>query len=774
MVKSLSLLHTLILLTLLLSSRSAIAFTPFTIDAIRIEGLQRIAAGTVFNYLPLRVGDTLDDRAGSRAIRALYRTGFFENVVLERDGESLVLFVEERPAIAAITLEGNEALPGEQLKASLKAMGLAEGRVFNPALLDKVEQELQREYLNLGRYNARVEASATPQERNRVALRIAIDEGEVATIHRINIVGNQRFEEAELLKRFQLGVRPWYSWFSDRDQYSKQRLAGDLEMLRSWYMDRGHINFAIDSTQVTITPDRQRVYITINITEGPVYHIGSVALAGDPILPEAELMALLSVKPGDIFSRREVTASSSRIADRLGDIGYALAHLNPIPEIDEAEQRVDLRYYIDPGNRIYVRRIGISGNLHTQDEVIRRELRQLESAWISTERVRRSKTRLDRLGFFDEVQVSTPSVAGTPDQVDVNYNVVERDAFGSLNFGIGYGDTQGLTLFGSITQENFLGTGKRVSLEVNTSDYNTIYSFSTTDPYYTADGVSRTLRAFFRETDPSEISLADYTTDSYGTSVSFNVPLSEYSAFNYGLEYEHTAIHFTDTTSQEIRDFCADNAELTACGFHALRVTSGWSHDTRNRAIFPDRGGLTSVTAELALPFTNDALSFWKGRLRHQHYLPLSDNITLLMKGELGYGDAYGETTQLPPFERFYAGGIRTVRGYRGNSLGPRDAITNDPIGGTARLLGNLELLFPAPFGEEQSKAARLSLFVDGGNVYDLQKSDLDMGELRYSAGMALVWMTPIGPLSFSIAKPLNAQSNDETEQFQFSLGTIY
>lgn len=760
-----------LLLSTLAVSYDASALQPFVIQDIRIEGLQRISAGTVFNYLPLRQGDRLDQQGSANAIRSLYRTGFFEDVVLEKEGNTLVIFVEERPAIASIEVEGNDAIPTDKLMSSLKELGLAEGRVFDPSLLDKVEQELEREYLNLGRYNARVEATVRPQERNRVAVSIDIAEGEVASIHRINIVGNEVFSDDALLEEFQLGTPPWYAFFSDADQYSKQRLSADLETLRSYYMDRGYLNFSIESTQVTITPDKKDVYVTINVKEGEKYAIGSVKLAGELAVPQGELEALLSVKAGDVFSRRQVTESANRISDRLGDAGYAFANVNPTPEVDEKARKVDLTYLIDPGNRAYVRRINISGNLATQDEVIRRELRQMESSWISTEKVRRSKTRLDRLGFFDEVTVETPPVPGSPDQVDVNYKVDERDAFGSLNVGMGYGESQGFMVYGSVTQENFLGTGQRLGVEVNTSQVNTIYSFSFTEPYYTPEGVSRTVKAYYKETDPSKVNLPRYTTDTYGATLAFDVPLSEYSSFDWGVDYQKTHLDFTDRTPTDIKNFCADNASLDDCVFDTFRLSGGWTYDTRNRAIFPDRGGLTGISGELSLPLGGDSLTFYKTRLRHQRYFPWTDRLTLLAKGEFGYGEAFGDTTDLPPFERYFAGGMRTVRGYRSNTLGPHDEFDN-ALGGNSRLVGNLELLFPSPFSED-SKSVRLSAFVDGGNVFDL-KDGIDTADLRYSAGVAMIWMTPVGPLAFSIAQPLNLQDGDESEEFQFSLGTLY
>ncbi|SCZ55839.1 outer membrane protein assembly factor BamA [Thiohalomonas denitrificans] len=759
-------------LVLFASIQSAWSFEPFVVEEIQVEGLQRISVGTVFNYLPVEQGERLTEDRSSDAIRALFRTGFFENVVLEREGDTLIVFVEERPAIASIDLEGNDDIPSEQLLESLQQIGFAEGRVFNPSMLDRVEQELKRQYLNLGKYSARVESEVTPLERNRVAVNILVGEGEAAKIKRINIVGNSLFDEDELLDEFELGTKPFFSWFSDRDQYSKQRLGADLETLRSWYLNRGYINFSVDSTQVSITPDKQDVYITINISEGEQFRIGELALGGDTVLPEQQMQELIEVGEGEVFSRTRVNQSARGISERLGDEGYAFANVNPIPDIDEEQKTVDLTFFVDPGKRVYVRRINISGNVKTRDEVLRRELRQMESAPISTQSVERSRERMDRLGFFEQVEVETPVVPGSPDLVDVNYKVVERPNFGSLNLGIGYGESDGLLLSGSINQDNFLGTGDRVAIEVNTSDVNTVYSISHTNPYFTDDGISRTLRASYRETDAEEADISEYTTDSYGAGVSFGVPLSEFSFYRLGLDYRVTDMQLGTDASDEIIGFCEDNAEIDDCRFSTVTLSPSWNRDTRNKTVFPDRGGVSTLSGELAVAAGDNGIGFFKARAKHEQYIPLNDWLIFKGEAEIGYGDGLGDTTELPPFESFYAGGSRTVRGYRANSLGPRDS-NDDPLGGNARVLGNAELIFPSPFGE-QADSTRLSAFVDAGNVYDTADSDIDFGELRYSAGLSLVWLTPMGPMSFSLSQPMNEQADDETEVFQFTLGTLF
>lgn len=746
---------------------SAWAMQAFVIDDIRVEGLQRISIGTVFNYLPLKRGDTVDDQATVDAIQALYKTGFFKDVVLEREGETLVVFVAERPAIASITIEGNKSIPTEQLLENLKRIGFAEGRVFDRSMLDKVEQELKRQYLAMGKYGVRMKSTVTPEERNRAAIRLDVAEGEVATIYRINIVGNNAFADEELLNQFQLGPTPFFSLFSDKDKYSKQKLSGDIETLRSWYLDRGYINFKIDSTQVSITPDNQHIYVTINVSEGERYTVRDIKMAGDSLVPHEILRELISIKSGDTFSRREITESTTRISDRLGDEGYAFANINAIPEMHEDSKEVTLTFFVDPGKRVYVRRVNILGNAKTQDEVLRRELRQMESGWISTERVKRSRTRLERLSYMESVNVETPAVPGTADQVDVNYTVQERPAFGSLNFGIGYGDVQGLLFNASVSQDNFLGTGQRYAIDLNTSKVTTVYSLSVVDPYYTLDGVSRSLRFFYRTTDAGEASVSSYLSDSYGAGINFGIPVAEFDTVYIGGDYEHTYLKNIENSSSQIQDFVADNGDT----FDAYKLNTSWTHDTRNRYLFPSKGQLVTLASEIGTPAGN--LQYYKLSYRHKAFVPVTQWLTFSAGGELSYGHNYGDTSgTLSPFEKYYAGGNKTVRGYKASSLGPKDEF-DDPLGGNARVLGNMELILPGPFGEN-SKSTRIGLFVDGGQVYDTDAEKVDLGELRYSTGVTLYWMTPVGAMSFTVAKALNAQSGDTTEGFQFNLGTLY
>ncbi len=764
--------RTLILSVLLGWSASTYAFDTFRVNELRVEGLERISVGTVYNYLPVKVGDVMDEQLSSAAIHALFRTGFFRDVVLEREGSTLVIFVAERPAIASIEFEGNSDIPTEQLTEQLKLIGFSEGRVFDRSMLDKVKQELERQYLARGKYNARIRSIVTPQERNRVSVKLEIAEGEVASIHHLNIVGNRAFNEKALTRHFLLGAEG--GLFSDKDQYSKQKLSADLEALRSFYMDKGYINFDVLSTQVSITPDKRHVYITINISEGEKYTVREVQVQGDTIVPKEQLAELVSIQPGDVFSRKEITQSTQRIGDTLGNLGYAFANINPIPDVDKEKREVTLTYFVDPGKRVYVRRINLSGNIRTNDEVLRREMRQMEGAWISTSKVERSRTRLNRLGYFDDVSVKTPTVPGSPDQVDLDMDVAERSTFGSFNFGVGYGDTQGVLVNASIDWQNFMGSGQKFSINFDNSQVNRVYSFNFTDPYSTIDGVSRTVSMFYRETDSAEANTADYTTDSYGASLRYGVPVSEYDTVRYGLGYEHTRLYTNSLTPVEVLDFCTDAASIENCQFDTYSLDVGWSRDTRNRAIFADEGGLLSLGSELAMPIDEGALTYYRLRLNKQHYFPLTDALTYSLEGEAAYANVYGDNNQLAPFKRYYAGGIRSVRGFRGNSLtsteGTRDAY-NDPLGGNAKLIGKMELVFPPPW-ELDSKSMRFMAFVDAGNVYNSDEG-VELDQLRYSTGLSMVWMTPVGPLTFSYAWPLNEKDGDEVEHFQFTLGTL-
>ena len=756
------LLRSCVLIGAVAGTHQALAFEPFTVTDIRVEGLQRIAPGTVFSYLPVKTGERFDEMRSADAVRALFRTGFFKDVRIERDNGVLVVVVQERPAISSIEITGNKDIESEPLLESLKEIGFAEGRVFDRSLLDKVEQELERQYFSRGKYAVKITTTVTPLERNRVGINIAVSEGRAARIKQISIVGNKTYDDKTLLEDFQLSTPTLLSFYTGVDQYSKQKLSGDLETLRSFYLDRGYINFNIDSTQVSITPDKKDIYITINVTEGEQFRVKEVRLAGDLVVEPQELFPLVGLNPGDVFSRKRVTETVTKIGERLGDQGYAFSNVNTIPEVDDKTKEVVVTFFVDPGKRVYVRRINMVGNTRTRDEVLRRELRQMEGGWFSASAVERSRTRLDRLGFFEEVNVETPTVPGSTDEIDVNYSVTERPS-GNLMVGLGYAQSSGILFNASVSQDNFLGSGKRVSVAFNNSDVNTVYSFSYLNPYYTIDGVSRGFGAFFRETDAGEANIADYTADTFGANVNYGIPINEFDTVRLNVEYENLDLSAGPFPSQTVLDFLRDNGNQ----FDTVKLTGSWAHDTRNRTIFPDQGALQRATAEVTVPGLD--LQFYKLGYEHQLFVPLTNQFTLMLNGEVGYGDGFGDFEGLPFFENYYAGGVRSVRGFEDNTLGPKDTLTNDPVGGGFRVVGNIEVLFPPPFFAK-TNSFRMSGFLDFGNVY-ASYDDFDAAELRYSVGVGATWLSPLGALTFSLAKPLNEKDGDEAQVFQFTIG---
>ncbi len=753
-----------VLLLALLLCGPARAFEPFTVDDIRVEGLQRISAGTVFNYLPVKIGQTMDTGASVSAIQALFKTGFFEDVRLEREGDVLVVFVKERAAISSIELQGNKDLDSEELLSGLKEIGLAEGRVFDRSLLEKVEQELQRQYFSRGKYAVKINTTITPLERNRVGILIDISEGRVARIRQINIIGNHTFSDEELLDEFSLTTPTFFSAFTKRDQYSKQALAADLEVLRTWYLDRGYLKFQVNSTQVSITPDKKDIYLAINITEGDQYRIKVVTLSGDLVVPAEEIYPLININPGDVFSRKRVTESVDKISSLLGNQGYAFANVNTVPDIDDETDEVSLGYFIDPGKRVYVRRINISGNSVTRDEVLRRELRQMEGGWYSAEKVERSRTRLDRLGYFEEVNVETPSVPGTTDQLDVNYSVKETSS-GSVTAGVGFSQSSGFVFNASVQQNNFLGSGNRVSFAFDNSDVSTVYSYSYVNPYWTIDGISRGFGAYFRETDASEANLSEYTTDTRGVDVNFGIPVNEFDTIRFSAGYRGLDLTSTTLSPRYVTDF----EDTYGNSFGDLVLSASWRRDSRNRTLFPDRGGLQSIALETTIP--GSGLEYYKLDYTQQQFIRLTSDLTLGLKARLAYGDGYGEFETMPFFENFFAGGIRSVRGFEDNTLGPKDEF-GEAIGGSFLTVFNAEIIFPLPFVETAS-ATRLSAFFDIGNVYS-DINTFEAGDLRYSAGLAGVWASPLGPISVSVGFPLNAEDGDEEQNFQFTVGSFF
>ena len=843
----------------------AVAADTFVISDIRVEGLQRISAGTVFAALPVGVGDVVDQSTIRAATRSLFATGNFDDINIGQDGNVLVIIVTERPSISEISIEGNKAIETEALLDGLKGAGLSVGQVFRRSTLEGMQLELQRQYVLQGRYDANIETEVIPEPRNRVAINIDVDEGTVAAIKHINVVGNQVFTEEELSDMFELQTTGWLSFFTNDDKYSKEKLTGDLESLTSYYMDRGYIEFRIDSTQVSVSPDKKEVYITANITEGEKFTISSVELSGDLVLPASDLSRFLLIADGQIFSQQMVTASEEYLTRRLGDEGYNFAKVTGIPEIDDEDNTVAMKFFVDPGKRTYVRRISFSGNLKTADDVLRREMRQMESAPASAAKIEQSRVRLQRLGYFSRATVETPGVPGQDDLIDVAYTVEEQSS-GSIGASVGYAQDAGIIYGLNLQQDNFMGTGKRVGIGLNASRYQDVYNFSYTNPYYTVDGVSRGFNVFYRATDLSEVNIANYSTNTLGGAVNYGYPIKETARLGFSFGVANTEITTGQYAVQEImasprlnEDYdwyqTTRNSDGTYSAIETLNpvsdlppsyqvappagpgfldengdeflnwtMTGSWSESTLNRGRMATRGASQTFALEVSAPAISD-LEFFKVTYDAQVFYPVPflKTWTLRLRTELGYGDGYGDTTGLPFYENYFAGGFGSVRGYESNTLGPRSTpaeqysvgqpITeidsegnptqiggpngnefgyiasdgqllyqqidndNDPFGGNILIEGGAELLFPLPFIKDQSQL-RTSFFLDAGNVFDtdcgpLQTScnNLDFGELRYSVGVGLTWVTAFGPMSFSLAKPLNSGEYDEEEIFQFTLG---
>jgi len=740
-------------------SWGAWAFDPFTVKDIRVEGLQRTEPGTVFSYLPIKVGETMTEEKAQQAIRALFATGFFRDVRLEVEGGVLVVFVEERPAIAQIDFSGIKEFETETLRRSFRELGLAESRIFDRALLEQAEQELKRQYLSRGLYGVDVQTTVTPLERNRVGINFTVREGDVSKIKGVNIVGAAAFSEKDLLAEFVLRTPGWITWYTKHDQYSRQKLAGDLESLRSFYQNRGYLDFNVDSTQVSITPDKKDIYITVNITEGEKYTVSEVKLAGQLLLPEEELKKLIQLKPGNVFARDRLTQSTKAIADRLGNEGYAFANANAVPQVDKDKREVAFTIFLDPGRRVYVRRINIAGNSKTRDEVIRREMRQLEGGYYDASKIQLSKQRIDRTTYFKDVNVETSPVAGSADQVDVNFTIEEKPT-GAMMLGAGFSSTERLILSGSISQANVFGSGKFLTTQISTGKVNRVYSISYTDPYYTVDGVSRGFDLYKRDVNSSSLSIGPYKTETFGGGVRWGYPLAERDSVSFGLNAENVKLETFSTSPLSYINF----VQQFGSQYSYLAATSGWARDSRDSLIMPRAGSLQRLTGELGV----GELQYYKVGYQHQFFTALSRTFTLFLNGDVGAANGMGDKP-LPFFKNYYAGGPGSVRGYAPGSLGPQD-IQSNVIGGTRKLVGQAEFLFPVP-GAAQDKSLRLAVFLDGGQVFgDGQK--VTLGDMRFSTGIALAWNSPFGPLKLSIAQPLNDTATDRTQRLQFTFGT--
>jgi outer membrane protein insertion porin family len=744
-----------------LYSLSASAFEPFQVKDIRVEGIQRTEPGTVFSYLPVKIGDTLTEEGAAEAIKALYATGFFKDVRLEAEGNVLVVTVVERPAIAQIDFVGQKEFDKDKLRDALKHIGLAQGRIFDRSLLEKAEQELKTQYLSRGMYAVEITTTVTPLERNRVAINFNIAEGEVAKIRQINFVGNKVFSDSDLLDQFVLRTPGLLTWYSKNDQYSKQKLEGDLETLRSYYLNQGYLEFTIDSTQVSISPDRKDIYIDVNVTEGEKFTVSDIKLAGELLLPEAELRKLIKLKKGDVFSREKLTESTKLIVDRLGNEGYAFANVNPVPEMDREKKQVAFTLYVDPGRRVYVRRINISGNTTTRDEVIRREMRQLEGGWYSADKLKRSKQRIDKLGFFSEVSVDTVNVPGTTDEVDVEVKVVERPT-GNLLFGIGYSTAEKIILSASVSQSNLFGTGNALSLQINSGSVNKVYALSFTNPYFTDDGVSLGVDAYKRNVDAANLnSVTPYKTSTLGTGLRFGVPVTEYDTISYGLAVERTDVTTFATSPPQYIQF----VDIFGTTNTALIGSVGWARDGRDSAIYTTSGVLQRINFEVAVPPAE--MRYYRATYRVDWWNPIGRENVLQLSGQVGYANGYDDLP-VPFYKNFYLGGIGSVRGYQTASIGPKDADGN-ALGGTTMTAGSAEFYFPFP-GLQKDKSVRLSVFFDSGQV----SPDFDFSQRAMSAGLALSWFSPVGPIKLSFARAISPPPGSKLQPFQFALGTTF
>lgn len=754
---------------LALCAGNALGANPFVVKDIRVEGIQRTEAGTVFSYLPVRVGETFDDAKASSAIKALYATGFFKDIRLEEENGVLVVLVEERPAISSVDFTGTKEFEKDMLVKALSEIGVAQTRIFDKASVDRAEQELKRQYLSHGLYGVKITTTVTPIERNRVTVMFNIDEGDVAKIKGINIVGNKAFDDKQLRQLLELRPSGWFTWYSKADQYSKQKLTGDLETIKSWYLNHGYLEANVESTQVSITPDKRDIYLTLNITEGEQYTVSSVKLEGEMFGREEELKQLIMLQPGKTYVGDLQEATNKLISDRLGTFGYAFANVTANPELDREKREVAFTFFVDPGKRAYVRHMNISGNTVTRDEVIRREFRQFESSWYDANRVKLSRDRVDRLGYFKDVKVETPESPGTSDQVDVNIAVEEKPT-GNFMIGGAFSQSEKFTFTASISQANFAGSGNTVGIELNTSKYNRTIAFSQTNPYFTDDGISRAFSLYLRTSRPPALNIGSYTVRQMGGNLTFGVPFSESDTVFFGAGLERTELE-TDQTSPTIYQTFVRQNGGPASGIGkattvAIPLTAAWGRDTRDSAVTPTRGRYQR--ANLEIDAIGDA-KYFRAVYEHQWWKPLTRWMTLALRGELDYGKGIGGSAY-PVFKNFYAGGIGSVRGYESSSLGVVDPRYYDAIGGSKRIIANAELQFPFP-GSGTDRSLRWFTFVDGGQVFQ-EDAKIRFDEFRYSAGIGLSWISPVGPLKLSYAKPLNSLPGDRLERFQFQMGT--
>ncbi len=745
----------------------------FVISDIRVEGLMRTEPGTVFSHLPFRTGDEYTPDQGTRAIHSLYRSGLFKDVSLTQDGDVLVVKLVERPAVATIETHGIKAFDKAGVETSLRDVGLAEGRIFDQATLDRADQELRRQYLARGYYGVKIKATATPLERNRVRITINVDEGRASSISSIRFNGNRLFESEELLDQMQLGMPNWFSWYTKRDLYSREKLAADLETIRSFYLNQGYLDFKIDSVQVSIAPNKSDVYITINMTEGEKYTIAGTKLTGDLLGLDKELEALITIQPGSVYNAEEVNAVSTAIVDKLSTLGYAFATATPNPVADQDNRTVEVVYTVDPGRRAYVRRVNITGNNRTRDDVIRREVRQYESAWFDSSKVKTSRDRIDRLGYFESVTADPVPVPGTRDQVDVDIKVKERPT-GSISLGAGYSTSEGVILSAGFAQNNVFGTGNSVAVDVNTSKSQRTYALSVVEPYVTPEGISRSWEVYDRRVDLEELDVADVKYETLGGSLAWGIPFTEEDRVFLGGKVEMTKVDANQHSPKRYQDYVARYGKDPM----SVAATVGWSRDSRDNSLAPTRGVYQRLNGELGLPGMD--IEYYKMTYQYQRFIPLSKTWTLAFNGEVGYGDVYGSSDMFPFFKNFYVGGIGSVRGYESGTLGPKDRNPDgdmDNLGGDRMVNGSIELLAPLPGGD---RTLRIFGFLDTGYAWGYEgdgkggysRQRMSLGDLRYTTGIGVAWISPLGPLKFSIAFPLNEKEGDDTQRFQFQIGT--
>jgi outer membrane protein insertion porin family len=781
------------LFLLLFLAFSVSAQSELVVRDIRVEGLQRISEGTVFNYLPLNIGDQLDQSRVQEAIRAVYATEFFKDVEFRWDNGVLIIAVAERPSIEDFTITGNKDIKTEDLEEPLASIGLKAGRIFNRSVLDEVEQSLTDQYFSQGKYAAKVTTEVEELPDNKVSIAIKIREGDRARIRQINIVGNSSFDDEKLTDDFQLRTPHWLSWIKQDDRYSREALSGDLETLRSFYMDRGFADFRLESTQVAIAPDKQNIYITINLVEGERYKVSDVRLAGELILPDEQLNPYVQIKPGQIYSQRLITATTELIRLRLGEEGYAFATIEPVPELDREEKTVAITLYVDPKNRVYVRRINFNGADSVNDEVFRREMRQFEGGYLSSSKVERSRIRLQRLPYVEAVEVDTNQVPGTADMVDVDFDIKEGLP-GQFGGGVGFSESQGVVLNGTFVHTNFMGTGNRIAADINTGKYRTIYSASHTNPYSTINEVSRTISFAYRDITNFTSDASDFDTTTLTAAVEFSYPLSEYQRLILGGSWNSAELLASQFSSDQAKEWVLNNGSQSRHGFDTIAtdfdnylLTIGWIYDTRNRSLFADRGSRHRFLVGVSAPGSD--IDFYTANYTVQKFWPLTRYFTLAFNGDASFGDAFSSTTSIPPYKRFFGGGPDSVRGYRENSLGPQDSFGN-PYGGNAFIAGQTELILPIP--EKWRSRSRFTAFYDIGGVYDTGgvnftdklgdpiEYDLDTDGLKDSWGLAVQWLAPLGLFRFSYAFPLNSDDETnrfygtDTERFQFSIGGAF